>query len=398
VTPSKLVTHRFDFADALKAYDLLDDKSSEYYLGIVLKYAQAQGSEKAFKAAPKPERVVQRNSSCGGADSACCSGSAVGVGFVGAGNFAKAVLLPALKKTAGIDCVGVCTATGVSAHAAAAKFGFRVLSTDYDELLAHKDVKAVFVTTRHSVHAAQVIKGLKSGRHVFVEKPLCISSEELTEICDCYNSLEKPPILQVGFNRRFAPMLQNMKELVAGKPMSAVYRINAGVIPLNTWVQDPALGGGRIVGEVCHFVDALLYLAGSQPVMVFADCVRKADRSIPDEDNLSLQIRFANGSTATVHYFAYGSKAMEKEYLELYAPNTAMKMTNFKTLEIFSGNNHKKIKSWSQQKGFTEELSAFVKAIKTGIPAIPFVDMVKVTKVCFAALESLRSGLPVRIE
>jgi hypothetical protein len=120
VTPSKLVTHRFDFADALKAYDLLDDKSSEYYLGIVLKYAQAQGSEKAFKAAPKPERVVQRNSSCGGADSACCSGSAVGVGFVGAGNFAKAVLLPALKKTAGIDCVGVCTATGVSAHAAAA--------------------------------------------------------------------------------------------------------------------------------------------------------------------------------------------------------------------------------------------------------------------------------------
>lgn len=174
--------------------------------------------------------------------------------------------------------------------------------------------------------------------------------------------------------------------------MALTYRVNGGTIPREVWIQDPAIGGGRIIGEVCHFVDTCSFLTGSQPVSVFASCVRKPDQSVPDEDNISIVITYGNGSTATINYFAYGNRQMSKEYLEAFSGNTAMQMNDFRELVIFNGNKKERLKSANQDKGFSGEFTAFRDGVKTGVPAIPFDSIVATTRVGFAALESLRTG------
>lgn len=390
VTPKALVTHHFDFDNALQAYELLEGKVREKYLGIVLRYPGRQGQGARGKG---QENSIQLKS-------VALSSDGIRYGLVGAGNFAKAVILPILKKVGGYEPVAVCTATGISAHATGTKYGFSSITTDPDEVFLNDKINSVLVTTRHDTHVDYVLKALQAGKHVFVEKPLCITSEELQKIEEAHQQLAasgQPPLLMVGFNRRFSPLVGKMKEVLKDSPMALTYRVNGGTIPRDVWIQDPAIGGGRIVGEVCHFVDTCSFLTGSQPVSVFASCVRKPDQSVPDEDNTSIIITYANGSTATINYFAYGNRQMSKEYLEAFSGNTAMQMNDFRELVIFTGNKKERLKSANQDKGFSGEFTAFRDAVKTGVPAISFDSIVATTRVGFAVLESLRTGTLVSL-
>lgn len=380
VRPKELVTHNYDFSEGLKAYDLLEGKIDEPYLGIVLNYTN--------KVDLKGNKVIERSKKT-------IKNDEINVGMIGAGNFAKSVILPNMKKVGGFNLVGLCTSTGVSAHSSGEKHDFKYISTDSEELIKKEDINSVFITTRHNDHAAKVMTALKHGKHVFVEKPLCMDEEELDIIKDLY---EKSNVnLQVGFNRRFAPLVQEMKKTVGDLPMSITYRVNAGVIPKDVWVQDPLIGGGRIIGEVCHFIDTCVYLIGSLPTSVFASCVKKADQSIPDEDNVNITINFENGSTASINYFAYGNKAMPKEYIELFAPDIAMQMTDFRELKIFKGSKTSTSKNSNQDKGFKSEFNAFKEAVSSGNPAISFEEIYKNTLISFKILQSLRTGELVKL-
>ena len=383
VTPKALVTHQFDFKNSLQAYDLLEGKIQEKYLGIVLQYSVDRG--KRDKEQGKSIQLKTAN----------LSSNTIRYGLIGAGNFAKSVILPSLQKVGGYEPFAVCTATGISAQATGKKYGFCSITTDAEELFANENINTVIITTRHNTHAEYVIKALTAGKHVFVEKPLCITPDELEKIEETYTNLAsngRPPILAVGFNRRFSPLVVKMKEVLKDSPMSLTYRVNGGTIPREVWIQDPEIGGGRIVGEVCHFVDTCSFLTGSQPVSVFAASVRKPDQSVPDEDNVSITITYANGSTASINFFAYGNRQMPKEYMEAFSGNTAMQMNDFRELVIFSGNKKERIKSANQDKGFASEFTGFREGIKAGHSVIDFPSIVLTTKVTFKVLDALKSG------
>lgn len=381
VSPQKLLTHRIGFDKAMDAYDLLEGKVKEYYLGIVLKYNEAANDSR------KP--IAMHNKAV--------SSSAINVGLIGAGNFTKGVILPNLGKVGGFNLTGVCTATGVSAHSTGKKYNFKFITTDANELIQHNDINTIFITTRHNDHGEKVLRAIKEGKNVFVEKPLTLDENELEVIRVKYNKAEQKPILQVGYNRRFSPLVKRMKTAIGNLPVSVNYRINAGVIPLNSWIQDPTVGGGRILGELCHFVDTCLFLAGSTPISVYANSIKKPDQSIPDEDNISVVLTFENGSIATISYTAYGNGQLPKEFIEVFAPNIAMQMDNYRELTIFAGSSKNRTKSSNQDKGFKGEFEAFAEAIKSGKPAISFEELYAVSKVTFKVLESLKTGLVMRV-
>lgn len=379
VRPKELLTHEFDFDDAMQAYDLLEGKVKEKYLGIVLKYTNAIDL-KEHKVVKISEKIIKSDS--------------VNIGLIGAGNFTKAVVLPNLKKVSGYDLVGLCTATGVSARGSGDKQGFKYITTDSKEIYTNAEINAVMVTTRHNDHAAQVLNAIKHKKHCFVEKPLCIYEEELDTIKEMYH---EETILQVGFNRRFSPFIQTMKKTLGHGAMSLNYRINAGIIPKESWIQDREVGGGRIIGEVCHFIDTCSYLIGSEVQSVFATNVSKADKAIPDEDNVSIVLKYKNGSTATITYFAYGDTTMPKEYIEAFSNGVSLQMIDFRELYIFKNNKMTKTKTANQDKGFIAEFEAFKQSIKTGEPAIDFASIYNTTKTTFKILESLRSSEVVNI-
>jgi len=440
VTPSKLVTHRFDFEHALDAYELMFGKK-EPYLGIVLRYnpqitqidadyltsrkdaAGTPAKTQRVEADPQITQITQREQGTKDTEGKTLGRtiqlkSAEGlisdvrhltivVGFIGAGNFAKGVLLAHLRKLGGVRLKGICTATGMNAAEIGKKEGFEFATTDFEQILGDHDINTVFIATRHNSHAKFVCEALKVGKHVFVEKPLCLTMEELREIEDAYHSLttnnnsqitsNSVPLLMVGFNRRFSPLVQKMKEVVQERPMAIAYRINAGVIPRDSWIQDLETGGGRIVGEVCHFIDTSAYLTGSLPKSVYATCVRKTDQSTPDEDNVAVVIHFENGSTASINYMAYGNEQVPKEYIEVFCGDVLMQMSDFRTLTIYRGSRKERVKNRGQDKGFENELRAFTNAIKSGEPPIPFDSLYQTTLTTFAVRDSLRTGLPVEL-
>ena len=233
-----------------------------------------------------------------------------------------------------------------------------------------------------------VMKSIENAKHCFVEKPLCIFEEELEAINEIYDGKS---IVQVGFNRRFSPMIEKMKSKLNGQ-VSINYRVNAGVIPKDVWIQDREIGGGRIIGEGCHFIDTCSYLIGSDVVSVYASTVQKDDQSIPDEDNINIVLNYANGSTATIGYFAYGDASMPKEYIEAFGNSVSIQMNDFRELLIYSNSKQEKVKNANQDKGFIGELKAFKEAVKNGKPAIRFESIYNTMKTAFKILESVRSG------
>jgi predicted dehydrogenase len=373
ITPKEILTHEFYFDDAMDAYDLLEGKVKEKYLGIVLKYKRDIKLE--------DEKIIERTSKVIKSDN-------INVGLIGAGNFTKSVILPNMKKVGGYELVGLCTATGVSAQGTGKKYDFKYMTTDSNEIFKNSEINSVFITTQHDKHASAVIESIKANKHCFVEKPLCIYEEELEAIKDAYTG---ETIVQVGFNRRFSPMVENMKKSINGQ-VSVNYRVNAGIIPKDVWIQDRTIGGGRIIGEVCHFIDTCSYIIGSDVVSVYATTVTKNDQSIPDEDNVNITLNYANGSTATIGYYAYGDTTMPKEYIEVFGNGVSMSMTDFRELIVYSGGKTKKEKSANQDKGFVAEFKAFKDAVKTGKEAISFDSIYNTTKTTFKILESIRTG------
>ena len=392
VTPSALVTHRLPFADALDAYALIEGKLpaestlERRYLGIVLEYPEDA----------RPERTVRRaeDRAAGARD-----GDA-GVGFIGAGGFARSVLLPQIVKVGGARLTAVCTSTGGSAAQTAERFGFTVATTDAGEVLECADTAAVFIATRHGSHAGLVAAALRAGKHVFVEKPLCLTEAGLDEVESAVHDAPEAgfePCLMVGFNRRFSPHAQALQAAFRGRatPMVVNYRVNAGVVPAGSWLHDPDEGGGRIIGEACHFVDFCTALTGSDPVSVMAASIASDARDVVAQDSSVLTIRYADGSLATIQYLALGHRALTKERCEVFADGKSAVMDDFRTTRFYGGGRSLRGK---QAKGFAEEIDTFLTVCRDGGPwPISWESIAATHRVCFGAVRSLETGTMVDV-
>ena len=403
VTPGKLVTHRFKFDDALDAYQVLLGIKKEPYLGIVLEYGDGSGLDRIDKIDRIKRRVdfsVQSKNPDNPVNPV--RKETIGVSFVGAGNFAKAVLLPTIrsinrKSNNQTILRGVSTATGMSATDTAKKYGFAFAATDQSEVLKDESTNLVFVTTRHDMHAAQIKAALDAGKYVFSEKPLCINEEQLGGVLAAKNAEDAKDALSrvmIGFNRRFSPHAKLLKEYFAKRTLPLVmhYRVNAGSIPKDIWLQDPEVGGGRMVGEGCHFIDFMSYICGAPVEKVQAMCIKTANGAETPEDSVSVNLLFADGSVGTLEYVALGDTTLPKEFCEIHGEGSTATMDNFcKT--VCSGKLGRRKLKGKQQKGFAEELAATVAAVKNGAPMpIPFDQILNVTKTTFAVLKAVKSG------
>ncbi len=371
VTPNALITHRFDINDAERAYGLMS--GDEPYLGIVITYPAKPDSEPARRIATP---AISKQAHAGGN----------GVGFIGAGNFAKSVLLPGLKKTGGVHLTGVATATGLSGAHVAEKFGFGYATTDYRRILDDPDTATLFVATRHDLHAPLVCEALRAGKNVFVEKPLAIDRGQLAEVMSAAE--ESPGLLTVGFNRRFAPLIRQAKEILVGRttPLMMIYRVNAGPVPAESWLQR-AEGGGRIVGEVCHFVDTLQFLAGARPAGVHAVQARG------HPDALSIQISFEDGSVGTIVYSSLGDRSFAKEYIEVFSAGRVIAIDDFRSATFVSDGNRTRKRTLRQDKGFREEFRCFLDAISgNGELPIGLPSLAATTETTFAIRDSIGNG------
>lgn len=373
VTPKRLVTHRFPIAEAEKAYELME--SGAPHLAILLTYPEPPtDSERLIRRAPPPPRSEANR-----------------VAFIGFGNYAKGVLLPALRKAPGVTLIAVATSTGLSAGHAGAKHGFATVATDPAAVIADPDADTIFIASRHDTHARFAAEALRTGKHVFCEKPLALSWEGLAEVMAA--ARQAPGTLAVGFNRRFAPLLQKARAALEPRsgPLVMLYRINAGAIPGDSWIQREE-GGGRIVGEVCHFVDVLTFLARSLPVEVYALAARD------HADAVSALVRFTDGSTGTIVYSSLGDVGVPKEYLEAFADRRVIQLDDFCRLTVTRSGKSVTSKS-AQDKGQRGLVAAFLEATRGKRDApIPLSELVAVTEATFAIEESLRRGSPVRIE
>ncbi|WP_312364465.1 bi-domain-containing oxidoreductase [Sphingobacterium sp.] len=316
------------------------------------------------------------------------------IGIIGAGNFTSAMILPSLKKN-GANLKFIASSGGLSGTTLAKKYGVSTSTTDYKEILADKYVDIVFITTRHNSHAKMVGEVLASGKHVFVEKPLALSNDELNEIVEMYNSQSKT--INVGFNRRFAPLALKMKQLLGkgNTPMNIIATMNAGFIPSNSWVQDMEVGGGRIIGEACHFIDLCTFLAGSKVVSV---CMNAMGTNPSDNtDNASILLKYENGTNAVINYFANGSKAYSKERIEVFSEERVLILDNWRKLSGYGFKNFSSASS-PQDKGHSEQFRRLIEIVQNGgAPIISFDEIVNTTRASFGAIESLKNNSWVSI-
>lgn len=380
-----LVTHRFPIEKAPAVYELITGKRNEPFLGVLLTYPDGPASPTGAKVQFSAVRTAS---------------SQVRLGVLGAGNFANVVLLPAIKKQKGVELVGIASVGGLHAEHTGKKFGFAYAASDEADILNDPQINTIAILTRHDTHAGLVMKSLQAGKHVFVEKPLAITQAQLDEITALLTRTEgRPPLLMVGFNRRFAPLAIRLKEFLSRRtePLHMHYRVNAGSLPLNHWTQDPAVGGGRIIGEGCHFIDFLAFLAGGAPSCVNA--LALPDNGKYREDNVSMTFTFPDGTLGVVDYLANGDKAFPKERVEIFCAGRVAVLDDFRSLQLFQDGKRSLVKSaLRQDKGHNGEWRAFVKAIREGGgPPIPYEQLFGVTKATFAAMELLRVGQKIVI-
>ncbi|HUI06846.1 MAG TPA: bi-domain-containing oxidoreductase [Verrucomicrobiae bacterium] len=342
-----LITHTFSIDDAPKAYELITGKTGERVVGVLLKYTAQEPS------------MARWHGQSGG--SACKS---IVLGVIGAGNYAQGVLLPQFKANADVTLRAVCTATGVKAEKAREKFGFESSTTDWRAVIADKSINTVLIATRHDLHAPVVCEALRAGKTVFCEKPLCLREEQLDEILKVVRETGNARLM-VGFNRRFAPFAGKAREIPGPRVMR--YRVSVAPLPHEHWAADPEVGGGRILGEVCHFVDFLQFAAQARPVSVFAQGF--------GGDNVQVALRFADGSVGSIDYFDVADASLAKEYFEAFGGGKNLIVSDFR------------------DKGQSEEVRRFVEAAKSGGPLpIPLEEIIASTQATFAVLRSLRTG------
>jgi polar amino acid transport system substrate-binding protein len=288
----------------------------------------------------------------------------------------------------------VTTATSVNASTAAKLHGFKVASTDSLEIIRSKDNNVIFCASRHDSHAEYVLESIKAGKPIFIEKPLCVTKEELESIKDAHK--QHSGQVMVGFNRRFSKPFRDISNFFEGReePLSMIYRVNAGNIPKTHWVHDSA-NRGRIIGEVCHFIDTMMYLCGERPQRIYAECISVKSEDVTNADNVSINIKFSGGSIGTVHYFSNGDKSVPKEYCEVYSQRQTAFMDNFTSVELFQS-GRQKTKKYDGSKGIDIEVRETIEAIRNGknMP-ISFQELYDVTAATFAVLDSLAQASPI---
>lgn len=370
---SKIITHTFKLDNAVEAYNMILNKS-EKFSGIILSYNEEVNFKNCIQIKPFTPIPSKGN-----------------IGFIGAGSFAQNMLLPYVSKITNL--VTVATSHGNTSYYVAKKFGFSKATTDVQEILNDSNIDTVFITTRHNTHGQYVISSLQAGKHVFVEKPLCITNEELEKIKENYQNSKQ--ILLVGFNRRFSPFSQMIyKNLSPSEKKAINIRINAGYIPPEHWTQDLQVGGGRIIGEVCHFVDLAMFFAQSKIKEVFAQTLDDSNQLM---DTLSIILKFDNGSIANISYFSNGSKKVPKELIEVFSSENTWIIDDFKKM-FFASRSVKKYKLYKQDKGHKNEIEAFMYSVKNGTSSpISFEDIYISTKTTFAVLESIKQRKIIEI-
>ncbi len=380
-----LISHTISLPDAVRAYDLITGKVKEPYIGILLEYpSESALSEMRIRTLTSKGRISARPDKDG----------RIGIGFIGAGNFAQSYLLPPLQKL-NVDFVGVATDSPVNAKSVSEKFGFEFFGSDPAAVYEHENVDAVFIATRHDSHSRYVLEALKKGKSIFVEKPLAINEEELVAIEELLIAMPESshPLLMVGFNRRFSKPFQKIKDFFSNRfePMSMLYRVNAGFIPKTHWVQDPSQGG-RIIGEMCHFFDTMQYLTGAEPASVYATAIRSDNAKTTNEDSVNCLVTFSDGSTGNVLYLANGDSSLPKEYCEVACGGKTAVMRNFSLVECYADGKKTSFK-YDGRKGHKEEVEHFISAIR-GKEALAIApqSLMDTTRLTFKVLESLQNG------
>ncbi|MCZ2481773.1 Gfo/Idh/MocA family oxidoreductase [Aquirufa nivalisilvae] len=366
-----LITERVPLADYLQIYNKMGGGSIASILEYpdTIDWNQTVVSGKAY--------VAQKSSGV--------------IGIIGAGNFTKMTMMPALKNS-GAQYKYISSAGGLTAKSLANKYGFEFSTTDYHQILQDEEVDLVLITTRHDAHAQMVKESLQAGKHVFVEKPLAINDEQLEDIRQVYQSIEASLTLTVGFNRRFSPFIRQAKTLLGGSTdsLNIIATMNAGFIPADVWVQDLQVGGGRIVGEACHFIDLMVYLTGSKVAEVTMSALGK--NPTEQTDNAIITLKFENGSQGVINYFANGSKAYAKERIEVYSQGRTLIVDNFRKLSAYGFKGFSSM-GGTLDKGHKDQFKGLIENVKQGKgPLIPFDEIYNTTKASFAALKSLREG------
>ena len=380
----QLITHRYPIEQAEQAYSLVRGETSEPYLGIVITYPKAE--ERKSTPVVKTEKTTQTR----------VRGDKIGVGVIGAGNFANLIMLPAMKKINSYFLAGVADSNAMAGRHAQNKFGFSYSTGDYRKLLEDDSIDAVFITTRHDNHASLAIDALRANKNVIVEKPLCLREDELYEVIKAAE--EKPQLkILVGFNRRFAPMAVELKEKLKGRgPLCINYICNAGFIPRDSWAQDPQVGGGRIIGEACHFIDWMIWLTDAAPSKVYAQSIGRETARAFREDNVMISLRFRDGSIGTVSYLACGDKSFTKEHIQVYGGGAIGIINDFVKGSFVCGGSTIKLRGGS--KGHLQQWQAFADAIKNGSSSpITFEGIVASTWATLKAIESLNTGAVIEL-
>lgn len=373
-----LTTHAVALKDAPAAYDMIVSRS-EPFLGVLIRYDVDR---------PSTARKIQITEGR--------KQGKVGLAFIGAGSYAQSSLLPHLPKSADVNRKMVLANTGTTSKRVAERFGFESCTDRLEDVLQDAAVNTVFVTTRHDSHAAYVVSCLKSQKNVFVEKPLALNEEELEGIAEAATRTENgAPRLLVGFNRRFSPLSVQLKKRLSANPVAMIYRVNAGLIDASHWTQNMDIGGGRIIGEACHFIDLMTFLAGALPVSIFSSAMTTPEGT---NDTVTIQVTFGNGSIGTVHYFSNGDKRLPKEYLEVYQSQTVAVLDDFRSLAIYSGGQVEKVRLRAQDKGQAAMVESFVDAVKsTAASPIGFDEIYAVSLAAIAAYRSIGERAPIRL-
>jgi len=378
VNVERLTSHRFPIAEADRAYQLISGDVQEPYLGVVLNYdPEAEIARKIVLGA----RIRKAEKS-------------IVLGVIGAGGYVPAMLLPHFK-TEGVDFRSIATASGISAHDVGKRFGFAYAVSSAEEVLDDADVNLVVVGTRHDLHAELARKALERDKHVFVEKPLALNDEQLESVLEAAASSNGK--LMVGFNRRFSPLAQRAKDFFAGRetPLSILYRVNAGRIPKEHWTQDAQEGGGRIVGEVCHFIDLMQFFTGSAPVFVFAESVSAKSSKIVDADSVFITVRFADGSNGSIAYLSEGDKGLAKERVEIFGVGRVFVLDDFRRATLYKDGREEQVTLKTQDKGQQAQVRQICASVLEGGPALITIEELAATsRATFRVLDSLRERQP----
>jgi len=384
-----LITHRFPIAEAESAYQLMTGERQEPAIAVLLEY---DGDE------PQPARINLAGLSAAKPRGAKSSlNRPLNLGVIGAGQFAKGVLLPIFAKQRAMRLHAFCTSSGLTSKDVAERYGASYCASDPAEIINDKEIDAVLIATRHNQHAPLAAAALRAGKAVFVEKPLAITPELLADLCEAAREVETPRLM-AGFNRRFSPLAVRLKEFFAAsrEPKFISYRVNAGSFPPENWVFDPVEGGGRIIGEVCHFVDLICYLTGALPRRVFAEALSGPGHPALERDSVTITLRMSDDSVGVIHYMANGDASVSKEYIEMFGGQRTAILDNFRSLALHQGNSRRRHRLFNQAKGHAEEVAAFMQALESDAPMpIDFETLVAVTQTTFLIHRSLDSGCPV---